>query len=153
MLYLFIYFAPTGLLQTHSGLKREKRREKKERKKMLPGSFLSLGLGSATAVAAGRRAGGSHSSLASRLMRQAAGQWGVGSQTRREGGEAKVQLRWDGPQPWRDAAPNLMPPPSFSGKCPCPSVGKSQLPFPMAFSKTRPCQIAYRKESLPLYPS
>lgn len=83
--------------------------------------------------------GGSNSSLASRLMQQAARQWGVGTQTHREGGEAKVQLGWDRPQPWRDAAPNLMPPPSFSGKCPCPSVGKSQLPFPMALSKTRPC--------------
>lgn len=86
-----------------------------------------------------RSSSGSNSSLASRLMRQAAGQWGVGTQTHREGGEAKVQLGWDRPQPWRDAAPNLMPPPSFSGKCPCPSVGTSQLPFPMAFSKTRPC--------------
>lgn len=64
----------------------------------------------------GRSSSGHNSSLASRLMRQAAGQQGVGSQTHRGGGEAKVQLEWDRPQPWRDAAPNLMPSPSFSGK-------------------------------------
>lgn len=72
----------------------------------------------------------SHSSPAWRLMPQAAGQWGAGSQTHRGGGEAKVQLGWDRPQPWRDAAPNLMPPSSYSGKCPCPLCAGLSCPFP-----------------------
>lgn len=52
------------------------------------------------------------------------------SHTHRGAGGAKVQLGWDRPQPRRDTAPNLVPPSSFSGKCPCPLCGSLSCPFP-----------------------
>lgn len=51
----FIYSAPTGLLQTHSGLKREEE-GKGGKGEMLSGSFFSLGLGSAAGAVAAEAA-------------------------------------------------------------------------------------------------
>lgn len=119
----FIYLFCTNRVAADSfspGLKSERGKKKKKEKCFLAlfsTSVLAAAAAAATAAVAGSRA---------------AGQWGA-----RHTGEVwgpRCSSNGTGPQPWTDAVPNLMPPSSFSGKCPhflsqscsCPSPYHSQ---------------------------